>query len=101
MDIETANQDPVRQASEDDLRGILAGDFGSTVTLVRNYGDRFEAAAEPGAGYRLTYYDAVSGRRWAALEALSLDQVKEAFCDYFQGNWNWHGRQTWRPIELV
>ena len=98
MDIETAKREAIRQATEDDLRSVLAEDFGATLTLVRNYGDRFEAIEDASGGYRLAYYDAISGGRWAAVETLTLAQVKDAFCDYFLGHWNWHGRQTWRTM---
>src|SRR5262245_23736808 len=101
MDIETAAGPPIRQASEDDLRGILASDLGERLALVRNYGDFLEATALPGGSFRVRYYDAVSGRAHAAAEPWSSDQVKDAFLDYFQGNWNWHGRSAWRTITNV
>ena len=98
MDLESAKLPPIRQATENDLHGAFAADFGATIALVRNYGDRLEAAATDG-GYRMAYYDAASGRSYEADALRSLDQVKDAFSDYFQGNWNWHQDCTWRNIE--
>src|SRR5687768_6510612 len=98
MDIESATRPPIVQATEDDMQGVLAGDFGATLRLLRNYGDRLEAEATAEGTFRLAYYDATNGR-WQQAEApLGRDQVKEAFWDYFQGKWNWHGSQTWRTI---
>ena len=36
MDIESANLPPICHASEEDLLGVLAADFGATLTLLRN-----------------------------------------------------------------
>lgn len=96
MDIESAKLPPIRQATEDDLQVVFAADFGAAVTLVRNYGDRLEATAAGDGRFRLAYYDAVSGRRHEAEALLNLEPLKDAFFDYFQGNWNWHRGQTWR-----
>ncbi len=99
MDIESAKLPPIRQATEDDLQEVFAADFGATVTLVRNYGDRFEAVAGDDGQYRVAFYDAVSGQRHEAETALSFEQLKDAFFDYFQGNWNWHQSHGWRTIK--
>ncbi|MCI0680665.1 MAG: hypothetical protein L0Y71_01060 [Gemmataceae bacterium] len=98
MDIECAKLPPVLQASEQDLHDVFAADFGAALTLVRNYGDRLEAVAADSDRYRLAYYDAVSGRRHEAEALLDAEQLRDAFFDYFQGNWNWHRSQAWRTI---
>ena len=98
MDIEAATKAPITQATEDDLQGVLAGDFGATLRLVRNYGDRLEAAATAAGLYRVSYYEAAHGRWQQAEEPHSLAAVQEAFLDYFHGRWNWHGGRTWRTI---
>jgi hypothetical protein len=99
MDVESAKLPPIRQASEDDLRDAFAEDFGAAIALVRNYGDRLEASAASDDRYRVAYYDAVSGLRQQAEALLSREQVKDAFFDYFQGNWNWHQGHAWRTID--
>lgn len=98
MDIESAKLPPIPQATADDLQEVFAGDFGAALALVRNYGDRLEAAAADDGRYRVAYYDAVSGERQEAETPLSFEQLKEAFFDYFQGNWNWHRGRVWRRI---
>ena len=98
MDIECAKLPPIPQATDDDLQAVFAADFGSTVTLVRNYGDRLEANATDNDQFHLAYYDAVSGRRHEAETPLSFEQLKDAFVDYFQGNWNWHRSHVWRTM---
>ena len=98
MDIDISDRPPIRQATEDDLHGVLAAGFGATVALVRNYGDRFQVTRRADGSYRLAYYEAVTGRWQEAAAPLSLDQVKDAFLDYFQGNWNWHPRHEWRTM---
>src|SRR5687768_10931005 len=98
MDIESAKLPPIRQATDDDLQAVFAADFGVTLSLLRNYGDRLEAAAADDGRFRLAYYDAVAGRRHEAETPLSFEQLKDAFFDYFQGNWNWHRSHVWRTM---
>ena len=98
MDIECTKLPPIPQATEEDLQAVFAADFGVTLTLVRNYGDRLEAVAADNGRFRLAYYDAAAGRRHEAETQLSFEQLKDAFLDYFQGNWNWHQGHVWRTI---
>lgn len=97
MDIEIADHAPIRQATLDDLTRVFAGELEPRMELVRNYGDRL-AATTDGNGVRLAYYEAVTGHWQEATEPLSRVQVKDAFFDYFQGNWNWHQRHAWRTM---
>ena len=100
MDIEIADQQPIRQATDDDLQGVFAGDVELPLTLARNYGDRLEAtAAGGGDGYRLAFYEAVTGRWQEAGGALSRTQLKDAFLDFFEGKWNWYNHHEWRTIK--
>ncbi|GEM_PF-4723532 len=98
MDIESADRPPLRQATEDDLRRVFTGEFETPLSLVRNYGDRLETTEASAGEYRLAYYEAVTGRWHEATAPLTLAQVKDAFSDYFQGNWNWHPRHEWRTM---
>ena len=98
MDIESADLQPVRQATEEDLTRLFAADLATPLTLVRNYGDRLHAAASGSDRYRLAYYEAVTGHWHEATAPLTAAQVKDAFFDYFQGNWNWHNCFEWRTM---
>ena len=98
MDIETETGAPIRQASADDLQHVLAGDFGGTLRLVRNYGDCLEAQVAEQGRFRIRFRDASSGQWQEALDPISHAEMADAFCDYFEGRWNWHGGRQWRDV---
>jgi hypothetical protein len=96
VDLEPANAAPILQATEADLHGILEGGFGASLTLRRNYGDWLRVEASAGQDYRLQYYDAAAGKRFASARTWALAEVQAAVEDYFEGRWNWHQQAVWR-----
>lgn len=128
MDLDTAADGTISDATEDDVRRVLADDRdpGELFTLSAADSEFIQAGEAQWVarttdinGWEESYHSAVAGLTeetpppryvlwhrepddhcmWVATQVLSRGEVREAFRQFLRGDRGWHSARSWSAIE--